>query len=121
MAATIVLTANETHHHRGAGPSMTPVIRSVIQLKFRLFSTSGTRDNGFSTDDEASPRITSGTVVVAPFMEEFRIRNFENLLSSAPPSPPRALWHSKIEDRKSKMPSRLLLRIKDTFVVLLVI
>jgi hypothetical protein len=41
----------------------------VIQEKFRRFKTSGTRDNGFSTEADASPSITSGAVV-APFMLE---------------------------------------------------
>ena len=40
-----------------------PQIRSVIQLKFRLFRTSGTRASGCSTEAEASPAITSGAVV----------------------------------------------------------
>src|SRR5919106_4522299 len=32
-----------THHQRGAGCSTTPEIRSVSQLKLRLFKTSGAR------------------------------------------------------------------------------
>ena len=33
------MIANATHHQRGARPSTTPEIRSVIQPKFRLFKT----------------------------------------------------------------------------------
>src|SRR5512146_2840703 len=53
---------NITHHQRGAGCSTTPAIRSVIQLKFRLFRTSGTRASGRSGEVEASPSMMSGTV-----------------------------------------------------------
>src|SRR5205807_7897461 len=55
--------ANATHHQRGAFASITPEMRSVIQLKFRLFKTSGTRANGFSAEADASPSITSGAVI----------------------------------------------------------
>src|SRR5947207_13848561 len=37
-----------THHQRGAGCSTTPEIRSVSQLKLRLFKTSATRASGLS-------------------------------------------------------------------------
>src|SRR5215213_10231957 len=73
MPATIAEIANETHHQRGAGPSITPEIRSVIQLKFRLLRTSGTRASGRSTEAEASSRITSGAVV-APSTLRFLVR-----------------------------------------------
>jgi hypothetical protein len=59
MAAVMV---NMTHHQRGAGCSTTPEILSVIQLKFRRFSTSGTRASGRSGETDASPPIISGTV-----------------------------------------------------------
>src|SRR5215211_565314 len=71
MPAIIALTTNETHHQRGAGPSITPEMRSVIQLKFRLFRTSGTRESLCSIEGEASPWSTSGAVV-APFMSSLR-------------------------------------------------
>src|SRR5690348_2578207 len=59
IAAVIV---NATHHQRGEGCSTTPAIRSVIQLKFRRFNTSGTRASGRSGEEDASPRMMSGTV-----------------------------------------------------------
>src|ERR1700686_5211144 len=55
--------AKATHHQRGAFASITPAMRSVIQLKFRLFKTSGIRINGFSAEADVSPSITSGAVV----------------------------------------------------------
>src|SRR2546421_11834748 len=55
----------QTHHQRGAGPSTTPEIRSVIQLKLRLFNTNGVRSSGRSTPAEASLRITSDAVGVS--------------------------------------------------------
>jgi hypothetical protein len=69
MSAVIV---KETHHQRGVGPSITPEIRSVIQLKFRLLRTSGACASGFSTDGVASPWITS-VAVVAPFIFYFSV------------------------------------------------
>ncbi len=59
MAAVIV---NVTHHQRGADCSTTPEIRSVSQLKFRLFRTSGTRASGRSDEITAPPCNASGTV-----------------------------------------------------------
>src|SRR5437764_9083401 len=56
------VTANATHHHRGAACSTTPEILSVIQLKFRRFRTNGTRASGRSGETEASPSMMSGTV-----------------------------------------------------------
>src|SRR5438552_6678385 len=41
--AALAVMVNATHHQRGAGCSTTPEIRSVSQLKLRLFNTSGTR------------------------------------------------------------------------------
>src|SRR5690349_10052543 len=58
------VVAKATHHHRGVGFSTAPEIRLVTQSKLRLFRTSGTRASGRSTDDEASPAITSGAVAV---------------------------------------------------------
>src|SRR5262249_30475556 len=40
--AALEVMVNATHHHRGAGCSTTPEIRSVSQLKLRRFKTSGT-------------------------------------------------------------------------------
>src|SRR4051794_12747391 len=56
------VVANATHHQRGVGFSTAPEIRLVTQSKLRLLSTNGTRASGRSTDDEASPAITSGAV-----------------------------------------------------------
>src|ERR1700730_10200366 len=52
---------NVTHHQRGARCSTTPEIRSVSQLKLRLFRTSGTRAS-LVTEVDASSRIASGAV-----------------------------------------------------------
>src|SRR5437588_5999144 len=41
--AALEVIVNATHHHRGAGCSTTPEMRSVSQLKLRRFKTSGTR------------------------------------------------------------------------------
>src|SRR4249920_3162129 len=41
--AMLAVVMKHTHHHRGAGCSMTPEIRCVSQLKLRRFNTSGTR------------------------------------------------------------------------------
>src|SRR5207253_2061764 len=49
----------QTHHQRGAGCSTTPEMRSVIQLKLRLFNTSGARLIRDSAVDAASLSITS--------------------------------------------------------------
>src|SRR5207248_7892575 len=49
----------QTHHQRGAGCSTTPEMRSVIQLKLRLFNTSGARLIRDSAADAASLSITS--------------------------------------------------------------
>jgi len=57
-----------THHQRGAGFSTTPEIRSVSQLKLRLFKTSGTRVSGRATEVAASP-FTPGAVGVASMDE----------------------------------------------------
>src|SRR5438105_10450672 len=73
MPAIIVATANATHHHRGARPSTAPAIRSVSQLKLRLFNTSGTRASGRSTEVDASPAITPGAAV-APSTLRFLLR-----------------------------------------------
>src|SRR6266702_8468478 len=56
--AALAVIVKATHHQRGAGCSMTPEMRSVNQLKLRLFKTSGTR----WTEAAASPLITSGAV-----------------------------------------------------------
>src|SRR4051794_36629842 len=40
--AALAVIAKHTHHHRGAGCSITPEIRCVSQLKLRWFKTSGT-------------------------------------------------------------------------------
>src|SRR6476469_3201266 len=64
------VVAKATHHHRGVGFSTAPEIRLVTQSKLRLFRTSGTRASGRSTEDEASPAITSGAVV-APSIYDF--------------------------------------------------
>src|SRR6476660_4609323 len=40
--AALAVMAKHTHHHRGAGCSITPEMRSVSQLKLRRFRTSGT-------------------------------------------------------------------------------
>src|SRR5437764_12423823 len=58
-----------THHQRGAGFSTTPEIRSVSQLKLRLFKTSGIR----ATEVAASPVIVSGTVGDASIGTEHRL------------------------------------------------
>jgi hypothetical protein len=50
-----------THHQRGAGFSTTPEIRSVSQLKLRLFKTSGTGTSGPATEVAVSP-FTPGAV-----------------------------------------------------------
>ena len=41
--AALEVIVNATHHHRGAGCSTTPEMRSVSQLKLRRFKTSGAR------------------------------------------------------------------------------
>src|SRR3954469_24801184 len=53
---------NVTHHQRGARDSTTPVMRSVIQLKLRLFNTNGGRLINASGEEDASSSITSGNV-----------------------------------------------------------
>src|SRR6266487_3295873 len=58
--ATLPVIVKATHHQRGAGCSTTPEIRSVSQLKLRLFKTSGTRASGRS-----SSLIISGAVGAA--------------------------------------------------------
>src|SRR5438105_6401466 len=73
MPAIIVATANATHHHLGARSSTAPAIRSVSQLKLRLFNTSGTRASGRSTEVDASAAITSGAAV-APSTLRFLLR-----------------------------------------------
>src|SRR5437868_482145 len=108
--------ANVTHHQRGAAPSTAPEMRSVIQLKLRRFRTSGTRSNGFATEVDASPSITSGAVV-APSIVNFRFSNFEfRMLKTSGHSCAR---QSTIENRKSKISSRFLLRVQRSFVVLI--
>src|SRR4051794_36391167 len=62
IEAIAEVMVNMTHHQRGAGCSTTPEILSVIQLKFRRFSTSGTRTSGRSVVADASPSIISGAV-----------------------------------------------------------
>src|SRR5438128_6052199 len=59
--AALAVMVKATHHQRGAGCSTTPEMRSVNQLKLRLFKTSGTR----WTEAAASPLITSGAVGAA--------------------------------------------------------
>src|SRR6266498_5670082 len=44
--AVLAVMVKATHHQRGAGCSTTPEMRSVSQLKLRLFKTSGTRASG---------------------------------------------------------------------------
>src|SRR5437667_10710655 len=63
--AIVPVIVKVTHHQRGAGFSTTPEIRSVSQLKLRLFNTSGTRARGRSTVIAASPLILSGAVGAA--------------------------------------------------------
>ncbi len=58
--ATVPVIVKQTHHQRGAGFSTTPEIRSVSQLKLRLFNTSGARAKGRSTVVAALPLILSG-------------------------------------------------------------
>src|SRR5262245_40660342 len=65
-AAIPEVIANVTHHQRGVGFSTAPEMRLVTQSKLRLLRTSGIRASGTSTEEEASPAITSGAVVGAP-------------------------------------------------------
>src|SRR5882757_1121464 len=58
--AMLAVIMKHTHHHRGAGCSMTPVMRCVSQLKLRRFRTSGT------CVIRRSASWTSGTVSDAP-------------------------------------------------------
>ena len=63
--AIVPVMVKQTHHQRGARPSTTPEMRSVIQLKLRRFSTSGMRASGRSTVAAASPRTRSGAAGVS--------------------------------------------------------
>src|SRR5882757_5812193 len=58
--AMLAVVMKQTHHHRGAGCSMTPEIRCVSQLKLRRFRTSGT------CVIRCSASWTSGAVADAP-------------------------------------------------------
>src|SRR6476659_3006934 len=58
--AMLAVVMKHTHHHRGAGCSMTPEIRCVSQLKLRRFRTSGT------CVIRRSASCTSGAVADAP-------------------------------------------------------
>src|SRR5262245_3108922 len=66
--ATLAVMVKATHHHRGAGCSTTPEIRSVSQLKLRRCRTSGTRAISCSASsiisgDVDAPSIPYGTWV----------------------------------------------------------
>src|SRR6266487_2834552 len=67
--AALAVMVKATHHQRGAGFSTTPEIRSVNQLKLRLFKTSGTR----ATEVAASPLIASGAIGDASIVTEHRL------------------------------------------------
>src|SRR4051794_8274524 len=69
--AALAVTAKQTHHHRGAGSSITPEMRSVSQLKLRRFKTSGTwtirRSASWTSGDVAdTPSILNGATAVMP-------------------------------------------------------
>ena len=79
MLAVIV---NVTHHQRGAGCSTTPEIRSVSQLKFRLFRTSGGRASGVSGKADASSRITPGAVDAPSIFKLILVHAFSSMLAT---------------------------------------
>src|SRR5438874_11751212 len=62
--AALEVIVNVTHHHRGAGCSTTPEMRSVNQLKLRRCNTSGIRASGCCTAVDASASMISGAVGV---------------------------------------------------------
>src|SRR5258705_9076566 len=80
--AMLEVMAKATHHQRGAGCSTTPEIRSVSQLKFRLFRTSGGRASGVSSEADASLPITSGVVDAPSIFKLILSHAFSSVLAT---------------------------------------
>src|SRR5438067_8566593 len=76
--AALAVMVKATHHQRGAGCSTTPEIRSVSQLKLRLFKTSGTRASGLSASLIISGAVGAASMFKLPIAKSEVPRRIEH-------------------------------------------